>query len=91
MLISRPTAISDANASPHSKQAVAAATQGKFVAETLLGSTKPFRPQPLMAIVTLGAKRGFSQVGFGVVKWKFLFDLKRKDYLVERIRQVLGA
>jgi NADH dehydrogenase FAD-containing subunit len=84
-------AVGDANAAPYAKQAVAATSQGGYVAKFLLGSGKPFRPQPLIALVPLGNKLGFSQMPFGVVKWKFLLNLKRKDYLVERIRTELGA
>lgn len=84
-------AIGDVNAAPDSKQAVVAAAQGKYLAASLMGSTKPYRPRPAMVLVPVGRRLGFSQMPFGVVKWKFLLDMKRKDYLVERIRKEMGA
>ena len=84
-------AAGDATAAPYSKQAVVAATQGEYVAKSLLGSAKPFRHRPLVAFVPLGSKLGFTQMPFGVVKWKFMVNMKRKNNLVELIRKQIGA
>ena len=84
-------AVGDATDAPHSKQAVVAATQGGYVAKVLLGLTKPFHHRPLVAFVPLGSKLGFTQLPFGVVRWKFMVNMKRKNYLVELIRKQIGA
>lgn len=84
-------AVGDANAAPEGKQATVASAQGEYVAQVILGTTKAYKPGPTMALVPLGATQGFAQLPFGVVKWKFLVNMKRKDYLVNLIRKRLGA
>lgn len=84
-------AIGDVNASNHGKQAIIATAQGGFVAQAILGGRKPFRAQAVMALVPLGERLGFAQLPFGVVKWKFFLDMKRRDYFIEKIRKELGA
>lgn len=84
-------AVGDANAAPDGKQVAVAMGQGEYVAKVLLGAHKPYKPQPPMALVPLGTKHGFAQLPFGVVTWKFLINMKRKDFLVGMLRKRLGA
>jgi len=84
-------AIGDANNAPDGKQASVAMAQGAYVVKQIQGDTKPYKPQPPMALVPLGKTHGFAQLPFGVVKWKFLVNMKRKDFMVGMIRKQLGA
>jgi NADH dehydrogenase FAD-containing subunit len=91
-------AIGDANNFPDGKQAATAGVQGAYVAKAILSgldpkkpAPKPYSAQPTMALAPLGKTLGFAQLPFGVVKWKFLVDIKRKDGLVSMFRKRLGA
>jgi len=84
-------AVGDANAAQDGKQAAVAMAQGEYVAKALLGANKPYKALPPMALVPIGANLGFAQLPFGVVKWKFLVNMKRKDFLVGMLRKRFGA
>lgn len=84
-------AVGDANSAAEGKQAAVAGAQGRYVTQVLLGTTKSYKPQPTMALVPIGPRLGFAQLPFGVVKWKFLLNMKRKDYMVGMLRKQLGA
>lgn len=91
-------AIGDANDFPEGKQASTAGAQGAFVAKAILGALssgaprlKPYRAHPIMALAPIGRTRGFAQMPFGVVTWKILVDIKRKDLLAGMFRRKLGV
>jgi len=89
-------AVGDANDAPDGKQASAAGVQGTYVAQALSAElagrkVKPYRAGPTMALAPLGKTHGFAQLPFGVVTWKFLVGIKRKDFLVGMFRQRLGV
>jgi NADH dehydrogenase FAD-containing subunit len=96
----RPTwyALGDASAVDDPKHGANAAAQGAYVAAHLLAglaaSPRPVKPYPtgkLLAVVPIGRTHGLAQLPFGVVTWKFLVNLKRKDFFVGRYRREFGA
>jgi len=91
-------AIGDANNFADGKQASAATVQGAYVAGLVLSALdpkarapQPYRAQTAMALAPIGKTLGFAQLPFGVVGWKFLVDIKRRDGLVSMFRRQLGV
>ena len=73
------------------------AQQATYVARQILNavadrpkSWKPYPLHPSMAMVPIGAVQGFTDLPFGVVTWKFLIDMKRKDFFTTRTRKGFG-
>jgi len=91
-------AIGDASAAPDPKHGANAAAQGEYVAAqilTMLASPdrniKPYRSGRLVAVVPIGRSHGVAQLPIGVVAWKFIINLKRRDFFVGRYRRELKA
>jgi NADH dehydrogenase FAD-containing subunit len=91
-------AIGDASSVEDPKNGSNAVAQGEYVAAHLLASLNPgqktvksYRTGKLVVVVPIGRTRGVAQLPFGVVTWKFLINLKRKDFFVGRYRRELGV
>ena len=69
------------------KHGMNAAAQAVYVAGNL---KKTYRPGKTLALVPLGRTKGFGQLPFGVVRWKFLVDMKRKDFFIGWFRKEAG-
>jgi NADH dehydrogenase FAD-containing subunit len=90
-------AVGDATDFPDAKQAATADKQGAYVARAILAgfgskvrAPRPYKIGTTPILVPIGANRGFAQLPFGLVTWKGLVDIKRKDYMIGMFRKKLG-
>ena len=90
-------ALGDASAVADPKHGANAAAQAEYVARHLLNALsdkpkvlRPYALGRLVAIVPIGRTHGIGQLPFGVVAWKFLINLKRKDFFIGRFRREFG-
>ena len=87
-------AVGDATSIPEPKHGLFASMQADFVVKHILAiasgrsAKRRYSAHSLMAGVPIGPSKGLIVLPFGVVTWKFLLNLKRRDFFTSTFRKL---
>jgi len=89
-------ALGDCANVPEGKLGYLADEQAAALAKNIIAmangkSAKDYKAHPMMALVPVGREKGFVQLPFAVVTWKFILNMKQKDLFISKVYKALGV